>query len=148
MDILVIEDNPLKRKKISDFLLEFSGFSVVEAASRNSGINQAMIGSFDLMVVDMSMPTFDRTDVSHGGRFKVLAGKEIVSHLARRGRLAPFVVLTGYKDFSVNSENLSIEQIDDLLKVVGHVYKGCIVFDAADSFWKDRLLEVIESLRK
>jgi hypothetical protein len=64
--------------------------------------------------------------------------------LAKAGKLVPFVVLTGYKDFSVNSENLSIDQIDDLLKALGSAYKGCINFDVSGSEWKERLKSVVK----
>ncbi len=144
MNILIIEDNPLKREKIREFLSDNFKVSLYEAASYNSGINMLLAGNFDLMVLDMSMPTFDRTDTTHGGRFRALAGKEIAYRLAKLRRSVPFVVLTGYKDFSVGTESLSIEQIDESLRSLGADYKGCIVFDTADSVWKDRLSGIIE----
>lgn len=144
MKILIIEDNPLKREKVHEFIAENYEATLFEAASFNSGLNLALSEKFDLVILDMSMPTFDRTDTSHGGRFRVLAGKEIASRLAKAKRLVPFVILTGYKDFSVNSQSLSIEQIDESLRSMGSDYKGCIVFDAADSVWKERLSGIVD----
>jgi CheY-like chemotaxis protein len=119
-------------------------FTIAEAASYNTGLKLALETDFDLIVLDMSMPTFDRTESTHGGRFRSIAGKEIAMKLAKAGKLVPFVVLTGYKDFSVNSENLSIDQIDDLLKALGSAYKGCINFDVSGSEWKERLKSVVK----
>lgn len=147
MNILIIEDNALKREKICEFIGASRPSNITEAASYNAGLKAAIEREFDLMVLDMSMPTFDRTDATHGGRFRSLAGKEIATKLAKLQKLVPFVVVTGYKDFSINAENLSIDQIDDLLKSLGAHYKGCIIFDAAESLWKEKLSEVIRGIK-
>jgi len=148
MKILVIEDNPLKRKKIAEFLVEEFSATILEAASFNGGLNLALSEDCDIMVLDMSMPTFDRTDTTHGGRFRTVAGKDIASKLFRMKKIFPFVVLTGYKDFDVNSENLSIEQIDDSLRALGGHYRGFIMFDAAESLWKERLSGIVKDIEK
>lgn len=146
MRILIIEDNLLKREKIVEFLLSYSGAEIVEAASYNSGLVAAELGGYDLMVLDMSMPTFDRSESTQGGRFRSLAGKEIATKLNKSGRLTPFVVLTGYKDFSFNSQNLSIQQIHDLLTTFGEPYKGCVLFNSAEILWQEQLSNIIDAL--
>jgi CheY-like chemotaxis protein len=146
MKILIIEDNLLKREKIVDFLNQTYAADLVEAASYNSGLVAAEKGGFDFMILDMSMPTFDRSETTQGGRFRAIAGKELATKLSKTGKLSPFVVLTGYKDFSVNSQNLSIEQIHDLLSTLGEQYKGCLLFNAAEILWQDQLTSIIGSL--
>jgi CheY-like chemotaxis protein len=146
MNILVIEDNHLKREKIVEYLNQDFNAVVSEAASYNSGLAMASEGFFDFIVLDMSMPTFDRTDKDRGGRFRTLAGKEIAARLKKLNRLSPFVVLTGYTDFSDDTRNLTIDQIGDLLAVMGDFYKGTILFDSANSKWKESLAEVIGTL--
>lgn len=146
MRILIIEDNLLKREKVVSFLNSAYDVELVEAASYNSGLVAAENGVYDFMIIDMSMPTFDRSETTQGGRFRAIAGKEIASKLSKAGKLAPFVVLTGYKDFSVNSQNLSIEQIHDLLSTLGEQYKGCIVFNSAEILWQEQLASVIGAI--
>ncbi|MDY7530355.1 response regulator [Pseudomonas sp. Bout1] len=146
MKILVIEDNHLKREKVVDFLKSEHGAEVFEAAAYNSGLTIASESHFDFIVLDMSMPTFDRTETDRGGRFRTLAGKEIATRLKKLNRLSPFAVLTGYTDFSDDTRNLSIDQIRDLLTVMGDYYKGTIFFDSANSKWKETLSEIIENL--
>ena len=148
MNILVIEDNQFKRDKITDFIKENYDVIVVDASSYNGGVNKALEDNFDLIVLDLSMPTFDRTDTTHGGRFRSLAGKDVATKLERLGRLVPFVVLTGYKDFSVNSKSLNIGQIDEILSSMGDCYRGCIIFDAVNSAWEEQLSLIIEGLDK
>jgi len=146
MRVLVIEDNPLKRDKIIEFLAGRAITDLQEAASYNSGFTVASENIFDLIILDMSMPTFDRSDTTHGGRFRAVAGKEIARRLKKAGKLVPFVVLTGYTDFSTDSQNLSIEQIDVFLSELGECYRGCVFFDSTNSQWEEKLTQVIETL--
>lgn len=146
MKILLVEDNFFKREKIVDFISSINGHDIIEAASYNSGLTFAMSDEFDLLILDMSMPTFDRTDSDMGGRFKVLAGKEIVTKLKKQNRLVPFVIFTGFADFSVDTDKLNLDQINDLMALMGEPYKGTIFFDSANSKWKDDLNNVIASL--
>ena len=143
MNILIIEDNQLKREKVREFVKTSFDANLFEACSYNSGVKTAIANDFDFIILDMSMPTFDRTDATNGGRFRAIGGKEIASKLFKIKRLVPFAVLTGYKDFSVDARNLSIEEIDELLKSVGDNYRGCVLYDVAESGWKEKLFEII-----
>ncbi|RIJ12526.1 response regulator [Pseudomonas sp. 91RF] len=146
MKILLVEDNFFKREKVVDFLRTLGEIDVVEAASYNSGLTLALSENFDFLVLDMSMPTFDRTESDMGGRFKVLAGKEIVAKLRRQNRLVPFVILTGFADFSVETDKLNLGQINDLMALMGDAYRGTIFFDSANSTWNDYLSAAILGL--
>ena len=126
---------------------QIDNVSVSVAASYNRGLTVAGGESFDLIILDMSMPTFDRTETERGGRFRVFGGKEIVSRLKKQNKLSPFVVLTGYSQFSDEKDNLSLAQINDLLTLYGDHYKGTIYFDSATSVWKQGLSTVIEKLK-
>lgn len=146
MKILLIEDNHFKRDKIIDFIKQSGSNSIHEAASYNRGLSIGSKESFDLMILDMSMPTFDRTETDRGGRFRVLAGKEIAARLQKQGKLPPFVVLTGYTDFSDEQNKLNLAQINDLLALFGEAYKGIIFFDSTGSVWKEKLTKIIDDL--
>lgn len=147
MRVLIIEDNSLKRDKIVQFLHSRYSVEVTEAASYNSGLSAIGLKAFDFMILDMSMPTFDKTEATQGGRFRSIAGRDIAYKLNKSNSLIPFVVLTGYKDFDHNSQNLSIDQIDDLLKTLGDKYKGYIIFDSAEVLWQEQLSQIIDHMK-
>ena len=60
--ILVVEDGITMRMFYRD-VLEAAGFEVAEAANGLEGVERAMTGSFDLMVVDINMPKMDGYEV-------------------------------------------------------------------------------------
>jgi|SRR5918997_1215922 CheY-like chemotaxis protein len=53
--ILVVEDNPLNLKLISD-VLEFGGFDVITAQSGEEGVAAASSASPDLVLMDLQLP--------------------------------------------------------------------------------------------
>lgn len=147
MKILLVEDNNLKREKIKDFITATCSCDVVEAFSYNKAISLARVTIFDSLILDMSMPTFDRTESDMGGRFRVFGGKEIAVKLKKFGMLPPFVVVTGYSEFKDESEKLDLVQISDLLKRIGNEFCGVIPFESSSSEWKDSLVKVFEDNR-
>lgn len=86
MKILIIEDDKNKLKQVTSFLRKiYINTEIIERYSYNSGIRELLTGSrFDLLLLDMSMPTFDITSVESGGRPKPFAGKEILRKLKKK----------------------------------------------------------------
>ena len=58
MNILIIEDNLLKREKIVNFLNEFYTANIVEAASYNSGLSAARDSTFDFLILKTFQAVF------------------------------------------------------------------------------------------
>jgi two-component system, chemotaxis family, chemotaxis protein CheY len=56
--VLVVEDGITMRMFYRD-VLEAAGFEVEEAVNGLEGVERAMTGSFDLLVVDINMPKMD-----------------------------------------------------------------------------------------
>lgn len=59
--VLVVEDNALNRKLIRD-VLEHAGFSVVVATSGEEGVDVAVRGGLDLVLMDLQLPGIDGTE--------------------------------------------------------------------------------------
>lgn len=56
--ILIIEDNPQNRLLLKD-ILEFNGYTVLEAENGEIGIQMARLHQPDLMLMDLQMPVMD-----------------------------------------------------------------------------------------
>lgn len=143
MKVLIIEDNPIKRDKIVDYLKSNFDFNIVDASSFNSGFKAAIENSVDFVILDMSIPTFDRTESSHGGRFRKAGGFELMDKLRSRGVNINFLVLTGYQEFGDSGLKKDINAINSDLQKFGNFYKGIISFDSSDSSWEEKLGNLI-----
>ncbi len=61
--ILVIEDEELSRKIISEFLTN-AGYEVEISPYLASAVGKALSGEFDLITLDLNMPGFDGSEIA------------------------------------------------------------------------------------
>ncbi len=148
MKIVIIEDNVHKRKKIKSFLdSNYDYPKIKEASSYSSGIEMVEGGTFDFLILDMTLPTYDITSDDGGGNFRVFGGKDILKRLKRKNFLLPFVVVTQYSTFSETTGTKSLEVIkEDISELFPDHCKGVIFYDTTSTAWKDELAEVLSTL--
>lgn len=147
MKIVIIEDNEHKRKKIKDFIFKIDeSINIDEAYSYTTGLKKCINNSYDLLILDMTMPTYEKSSNETGGNFRTYGGKEIVRQLKRKKKDLPFVILSQYSKFSDNTMTLSLDEISNQLKKVSPDYFiETILYDTSSSTWKAMLEEIIKS---
>src|SRR4051812_2847326 len=107
--LLFVEDNDHKRDRVRAFLAEtYPHWEVVDAQSFNSGYRAAREGDFNLVVLDISLPTFDKTAMDSGWRFRSLAGRELARKILRKKPAVRIVFLTQYESFSDGNSSLTL----------------------------------------
>lgn len=145
MKIIMIEDNEHKRKKLKDFILSFDVEIVIEeASSYTTGLDKCLNNSYDLLILDMTMPTYDKSSTESGGRFRTYGGKDIVRKLKRKNKNIPFIIVSQYPKFNENSKTLSLQELGNMLEsYVPTYYLATIFYDTSSSNWKKTLEEEI-----
>lgn len=144
--ILVVEDSDHKLRKLRSFLEEETVSEVVEARSFGSGLDVAMDDSFDVIILDMTMTSFDKTNTDSGGRLRPFAGKEIVRALVRRRIPFRFVILTQYTRFGERN-SVSLKDIkSDLTKIAPDNFMGLVYYDSSKTEWKSELKKLLNEL--
>lgn len=147
MKILVVEDSENKMNKIISLLSTMVDIKYDVAYSYNSGLNMALDNDYKLLILDMTLHTFDKTKDKTGGRLRTFGGREIVSELKFENKLKPFIILTQYKKFDDNNKIKSLEEIDEVMKnKFSEFYKNIIFYDTSSSVWKSDLEEEILKL--
>ena len=112
MKILLVEDEDPKQKHLEAYLREsVSGLDLRIAKSYNSAINSLEEGLPDLLLLDMSLPTFDRKEKESGGRPQGFGGVEILRFLTLSEMSCPIVVITGYDAFPKGTGQVVISQL-------------------------------------
>lgn len=148
MNMLIVEDNEHKRKKITDFILSINSAIIIsEAYSYTGGLNKCLNNTYDLLILDMTMPNFDKTSSESGGRFRTYGGKDIIRQLERKNKQLPFLVVSQYPKFNENSQTLSLQDLGKILKETSpEFYVDTIFYDTSSSSWKKELQNVIMKL--
>jgi len=149
MRILLVEDDEDKRKQVRDVILEVEPLcEIVEARSLQGGRRALGLGTWSLVVLDMSMPTFDISAEEPGGRTQALGGRELLRDMARRNLVAPVVVVTQFDRFGQGRDEMTLAELNaELMEAYSDYYVESIYYNPADDEWKDRLVNLISTLR-
>lgn len=147
MKILVIEDDKNKLKQVRNFLEEnIEECSILEKYSYNSGLKEVISKTYDLLLLDMSMPTFDITNEEKGGRPKPFAGKEILRKMKRKRIAVPTIVITQFETFGDMENSISFNELDIELSKQYSNYISAIFYSSSEKQWEQELLKSIKGV--
>lgn len=144
--ILLIEDNPHKRDRILSFLDGSDiNVNVQHAGSFTSGYRLMTSDEpFDLILMDMSLPTYDKSSSESGGRFRTLGGREVARKAYRKGVTTPVLFVTQYNAFSEGDVSHTLDTLDAELRTeFGDKYRGIVQYDSSQSMWKQKISDVL-----
>lgn len=146
MNILIIEDDDNKRQQLVAFLNEStSGHAIVETRSYQGGLKEILRTHYDLIFLDMTMPTFDKSPSEPGGRIRPFAGKEILEQLRHRGIHRNVFVFTQFDLLGEGEQQVTLSELDhDLRKKFIESYRGIVYYNTAQSEWKSKVREAID----
>ncbi|WP_460140199.1 response regulator transcription factor [Pseudomonas sp. S2_E01] len=147
-NILIVEDNNHKREKIIGFIKDnFPLWSVSEAHSFTAGCQRVLENVYDVILLDMSLPTYDKSATESGGRFRTFGGREIARKVMRRKIESKVLFITQFESFSERGHSQTLESIDkELLVECGAAYLGLIYYDSSKSIWKEKISLALRSL--
>ena len=143
--ILIVEDNNHKRDNVISFIKDIINNVIIdEAYSFTSGCQKAFAKDYDLIIIDMSLPTYDKTTTENGGKFRPFGGREIARKIIRKKLKLKMIFITQYKSFSDKGRSKSLDALKDELKdEYGDQYISLIYYDSSMSIWKDNLQTAI-----
>jgi DNA-binding NtrC family response regulator len=99
--VLLVDDEKLILRSLEKTLLR-AGFDVVTAADCKSGseVFAQNLGTIDIAVLDLNMPSFDGTP-------KTGAGLDLLADLKKQKPSVPVVILTAYDEVTKAKEAVS-----------------------------------------
>jgi chemotaxis response regulator CheB len=149
MRILIIEDDELKRAQLALLIQTNDAMAFIEfAKSMNSGMRAVLENSYDLILLDMSMPTFDVDVEENGGNPQYYGGSEILYEMDRHNISTPVIVVTQFDKFGEKNNELTLNELDHQLKEdILRNYKGAIYYNSALNDWKIELINKIQELK-
>ncbi|EKF59793.1 hypothetical protein QWE_09445 [Agrobacterium albertimagni AOL15] len=147
--ILLVEDEAPKREHIERLLRELRcSVEIMAARSVNSALDALENATPDLMLLDMSLPTFDAGDRENGGRPQGFGGAEILRFMRMAEISCPVVIITGYEGFAheggttVDLEQLRQEWMLEFEGTLGSVLHYNSTYDEWKTTLSATLLEL------
>jgi CheY-like chemotaxis protein len=145
--ILLADDNLEKLNSIK-ILLEthFKKCKLEFAHSYNSTIKKIKSNNFDLLLLDMSMPTFDPKE-GVSAQIKPLAGRDVLSKLKYKKNPIKVIVITQFDIFGRMSDTIDLQDLEKNLKEhFTDNFIGCIYYDPRSSSWSENLISLIKDI--
>lgn len=144
MRILLVEDDVHKMNDIIDYISTLNmTIEISTARSVESGVQSAIDNSYNLLLLDMTIPNFDITEKSDGGKSYKNGGEIIVKELLDEGVDFNCAVITQYETF--NDE--TIDQISlRIQRICGTRYFGFVKYNTSNESWKNDLKRILENV--
>jgi CheY-like chemotaxis protein len=140
--ILLVEDEAPKRDHIERFLRGLdSEMTITVARSVNSALDALEEQLPNLLLLDMSLPTFDVGGRESGGRPQGFGGIEILRYMLLAEINCPTIVITGYEAFSREAgKPVELSQLRaELEKEFPHFLRGVLHYNSTYDEWRTTL---------
>lgn len=150
MKLLYIEDEMTKSQQVTDIISEYSIFEVKVCRSYNSAIRNLHRDSYDLVLLDMSLPLYDSLEFGvNENEFETYAGVDIMIEIDRMNLGCKVIVITAFDVLGENDNRKTLKQLNvEIENNFGNIYLGYIYFNSSSLEWVDRLKELIENFLK
>ena len=145
MRILIADDESPKLMNLHAFVSKsFPEMTIEHARSVKSTISALRNQIYNLVLLDMSLPTFDIGPGEPGGRPQGFGGTEVLRHMDFYQIMVPEIVVTQYEAFSNNEKHIDLSALDAQLRQDHAInFKGCIYYGALNDAWEKKLKELI-----
>lgn len=145
MKILVVEDDENKRTQLLRFLCELLPDRVLTTErSLNSGVRRIRQELFDLIILDMTLPTYDASPDEPADDTHIFGGREFLSQMERFEIVSPVIVFTQFELFGKPPNEMRIEDLDrELKEEFTDSYNGTVYYHASLDSWKYQLKDLL-----
>lgn len=146
MRILLVEDIQEKAKAVMKFLSkEFPDIEVIRKESYNSSLREIIQNNkkYNLVLLDMTMTTFDVSVEEDGGEPEPIAGCNIIDSMYLRNIKTKVVVVSMYESF----DGIRMTELDDELRTLyPNLYMGNVHFAFSKTDWQLELKHFISKI--
>jgi len=139
INVLLVEDEAPKRAKIIKFISDLNlDVSISEAKSVDSAFDQIEVLPPDVLLLDMSLPTFDISERENGGDPLGFGGIEVLRFMELSEVSCPTIVITGYEAFPREAEKaVDLNDLrEELEKDFPNSFKDIVHYDTSNTSWK------------
>src|ERR1039457_1834582 len=148
MKVLIVEDDEFKQRRIAQVVREaYPDVELSLERSVNSGLSGIVERRPDIILLDMSLTTFDVGPSEPGGRPQNFGGLEILRHMDRLGVVIPVIVITQHERFARGSQEVHLSVVrGELQEQHEQVFRGLVYYNSARGGWEKDLRTLIDDI--
>lgn len=149
--ILYIEDDSDKAKNVESFIVNnIEGFEIIHRKSYTSGVIAIKEDKFDFILLDMSLPLYDKDDaLNEENDFETFAGMDILDEMSRIGCHSKVIIITAFDILGENENQVNLKQLDErMIYEFSDIYTGIIHYNNSSLEWEKALKSIFIKERK
>ena len=148
LNILIVEDDIQKFSHIKNHIFankkDFFNLIFDQANSVTNAINKIEEYQPDILILDISLPTFNINNTESGGRARHIGGVEILDFMQLMNITCKTVILTGYEAFLIDSKPIDFVNFkNELIEEFPTIIKDVLFYNSINAMWKSKILEYI-----
>lgn len=146
--ILFIEDNLIKMEAVLKVVqTTYPNAVITTKDSFRSGLKELISNSYDILLLDMSLPTWDRESVKKQEGFERFGGETIMREMKRKKKLIPTIVITMFNEFGIGKSFIDLIDLDKhLTSEFKEFYNGYVKYSSSEKKWEDELKKALDKL--
>lgn len=148
--ILIIEDDEPKLQQIVDAVrLAVPNATLLAAKSLNSGCRALDQNEYDIVLLDMTLPTFEGGKTANAsGRQKTQGGRDVLRYMWESEISSRVYVVSQFRDFPDDRETtIGLDALGNQLREeFPSLYRDSIYFEHKSDTWKMELLAVLKDV--
>jgi DNA-binding NarL/FixJ family response regulator len=150
LTVLIVEDSESKMSSIQTVLArEIPMVIIRKALSVRSAIDDILVSLPDLIIADMSLPTYDIEIRERGGTPRPFGGIEVFETLDRFEIKVPVLVVTSYPTITEGNQTVGLGELSKRLQTdFPQCFIGTVYFDSAYTNWERELALFIDQILK
>ncbi len=147
MDAMLVEDDEFKAADIARVVLDnIPGVVIQRAASVNSALKAISIKPPHVMLLDMSLPTFDLSGPGGGGSPQSQGGIEVLRLSRRLKQETIFFIITQYPGIEIDGIEVPLSgAAAKLSKKFNVEVCSCIGYDFENDQWRALLTTALQT---
>jgi CheY-like chemotaxis protein len=148
--ILIADDSDLKINELKSFFhsndFYLKEFFVEVTKSFKTTVNKLIVDDFDLVLLDMTMPTTERSSSKKGVKTRTLAGKDVLTTLKYNEiKGLKCVIFSQFSEFGGKGNVVSLDDIYQVfLSSFPDLVIGCVQYNTASLLWRKELNKLIQ----
>lgn len=145
--ILVVEDDGFKLALVLEFVRSLLPESNIRTATSYASARSEIAKSTDLLILDMSLPSFDVRPGEPGGEAQGLAGQRLLHLMSDFGYDVPTIILTQYSNHNDGTRRVDLNDLrTSLRRDFPDLVKGVIYYSSSSDEWRDEIRSVLSTL--
>jgi DNA-binding response OmpR family regulator len=145
MIVYLVEDDSLKAERLTSFLNgHFPEMIIKVFGSFQSGLRAVEEMIPELLILDMTIPTFDRGLKKREGRLRPLGGYDLMRKLKLRGIHLNVIIVTQLETFGEGDDKVSFTEISARCKrEFPNMFIGSVYFRQGEATWQEELIRLV-----